>query len=135
MKIKKILATTLAMAVTVSPFNGNYVKEVKADSLSDRLYFDRDFESELGLDNSAYIDYLRKFDKDDSGYLDLDEQASIKEISIVDETDGHGNITMSAGTVCELKNIEKFVNLEKLHISHCNVPNMDLAKCNNLKEV
>ncbi|HAH19028.1 leucine-rich repeat protein [uncultured Eubacterium sp.] len=135
MKIKKILATTLAMAVTVSLFNGNYVKEVKADSLSDRLYFDRDFESELGLDNSAYIDYLRKFDKDDSGYLDLDEQASIKEISIVDETDGHGNITMSAGTVCELKNIEKFVNLEKLHISHCNVPNMDLAKCNNLKEV
>ena len=135
MKIKKVLVATLAMALTVSPLNVNFEKEVKAESISDWLDFRWDFETETGLDNSAYIDCLRQYDKDESGYLDLAEQASVKEIRVVDETDGKGTITKEAGLVYELTHIEKFVNLEKLYISNCNVINMDLTKCSNLKEV
>lgn len=135
MKIKKVLAATLAMALTVSPLNVNFEKEVKGESISDWLDFRWDFETETGLDNSAYIDCLRQYDKDESGYLDLAEQASITEIKIVDQSDGQGNIIEEAGVVYELTHIDKFVNLEKLYISHCNVPNMDLTMCKKLKEV
>ena len=63
MKIKKVLVATLAMALTVSPLNVNFEKEVKAESISDWLDFRWDFESAIGLDNSAYVNYLRQFDK------------------------------------------------------------------------
>ena len=106
---------TAAMVCTFLPFSA--FADSGVDGLGSRKILPHNFP------NATFMEYVKRFDKDNDGFLDADEREAVKEIDV------------NAKSITSLKGIEFFPNLEKLDCNNNRLTELDVSKNTKLTEL
>ncbi len=106
---------TLAMVCTFLPFSA--FADSGIDGLGSRKILPHNFP------NATFMEYVKRFDTDNDGFLDADEREAVTEIDV------------HAKSIDSLKGIELFPNLVKLECSNNKLTELDVSKNTKLTEL
>ena len=106
---------TLAMVCTFLPFSA--FADSGIDGLGSRKILPHNFP------NATFMEYVKRFDTDNDGFLDADEREAVTEIDV------------HAKSITSLKGIEFFPNLEKLDCNNNRLTELDVSKNTKLVEL
>ena len=106
---------TLAMVFTFLPFSA--FADSGIDGLGSRKILPHNFP------NATFMEYVKRFDTDNDGFLDADEREAVTEIDV------------HAKSITSLKGIEFFPNLEKLDCNNNRLTELDVSKNTKLVEL
>ena len=106
---------TAAMVFTFLPFSA--FADSGIDGLGSRKILPHNFP------NATFMEYVKRFDTDNDGFLDADEREAVTEIDV------------NAKSITSLKGIEFFPNLEKLDCNNNRLTELDVSKNTKLVEL
>ena len=106
---------TLAMVFTFLPFSA--FADSGIDGLGSRKILPHNFP------NATFMEYVKRFDTDNDGFLDAAEREAVTEIDV------------DAKSITSLKGIEFFPNLEKLDCNNNRLTELDVSKNTKLTEL